>query len=103
MYTQQEKDGMAMKNATIDKFSKKDPCPKGMVDDGKGGCVSIINKLKAVTFGEKADAFGEAAKDKLKSQQRAEMEDKRKRMNKNKSQELESYLMQQAESKKKNN
>ena len=47
MYSQQEKDGMAMKNATIDKFSKKDPCPKGMVDDGKGGCVSISNKLKS--------------------------------------------------------
>lgn len=64
MYTQQEKDGMAMKNATIDKFSKKDPCPKGMVDDGKGGCVSISNKLKAV-------AFGEAAKDKSKSEKAA--------------------------------
>jgi 2-methylcitrate dehydratase PrpD len=39
---------------------------------------------------------------KLKSEQRAEMEDKRKRMKSNKSQELESYLMEQAESKKKN-
>ena len=52
---------------------------------------------------EAANKAVQDAKDKLKSQQRAEMEDKRKRMNKNKSQELESYLMQQAESKKKNN
>jgi hypothetical protein len=45
MYTQEEKDKMAMKNATIDKFSKKDPCPEGMVPDGRGGCVSkkVIN------------------------------------------------------------
>lgn len=39
MYTQDEKDGMAMKNATIDKFASKRGCPEGQVPDGKGGCM----------------------------------------------------------------
>ena len=37
MYSQQEKDGMAMKNSTIDKFSKKG-CPEGYYADANGDC-----------------------------------------------------------------
>jgi hypothetical protein len=45
MYSQKEKDGMAMKNATIDKFSaKKDPCPDGYYSSG-GDCIS--KKIKS--------------------------------------------------------
>ena len=40
MYSQKEKDKMAMKNSTIDKFAAKQGCPPGQVSDGKGGCVS---------------------------------------------------------------
>ena len=40
MYSQEEKNKMAMKNATIDKFSARQGCPDGQVSDGKGGCVS---------------------------------------------------------------
>lgn len=34
MYTQKEKDGMAMKNATIDKFAAKRDCPDGYTWNG---------------------------------------------------------------------
>ena len=40
MYSQDEKDKMAMKNSTIDKFAATQGCPDGQVSDGKGGCVS---------------------------------------------------------------
>lgn len=42
MYSQEEKDKMAMKNSTIDKFAAKQGCPPGKVPDGKGGCVYPI-------------------------------------------------------------
>jgi hypothetical protein len=62
MYSQDEKNKMAMKNATIDKFAaKKDPCPEGMVDDGRGGCLP-----KPITVNNKSNyvkgRFGQAAK-----------------------------------------
>ena len=38
MYTQEEKDKMAMKNSTIDKFAARQGCPPGQISDGKGGC-----------------------------------------------------------------
>lgn len=37
MYSQEEKDKMAMKNSTIDKFSKKG-CPEGYYADANGDC-----------------------------------------------------------------
>lgn len=40
MYSQEEKDKMAMRNSTIDKFAARQGCPDGQVPDGKGGCVS---------------------------------------------------------------
>lgn len=44
MYSQQEKDGMAMKNATIDKFSKG--CPEGYAADANGDCQKTAALLK---------------------------------------------------------
>jgi hypothetical protein len=50
MYSQKEKDGMAMKNSTIDKFAARQGCPDGQVPDGKGGCVSKkITNLPEIT------------------------------------------------------
>ena len=46
MYSQEEKDKMAMKNSTIDKFSKG--CPEGQVPDGKGGCMPKPKIVKIV-------------------------------------------------------
>ena len=45
MYSQQEKDGMAMKNSTIDKFSKKG-CPEGYAADANGVCQKSADLLK---------------------------------------------------------
>ena len=50
MYTQEEKDKMAMKNSTIDKFSKKG-CPEGYYADAKGDCQkgeALLKKEKAL-------------------------------------------------------
>jgi len=44
MYTQDEKDKMAMKNSTIDKFSKK--CPEGYAPDANGVCQKTAALLK---------------------------------------------------------
>lgn len=57
MYTQKEKDGMAMKNATIDKFASKKGCPEGQVPDGMGGCIST--KIKSVD--EKNKTYNETS------------------------------------------
>ena len=46
MYSQDEKDKMAMKNSTIDKFAAKRGCPEGQVPDGKGGCRDVTMKEK---------------------------------------------------------
>ena len=42
MYSQDEKDKMAMKNSTIDKFAARQGCPPGQISDGKGGCKDRI-------------------------------------------------------------
>jgi hypothetical protein len=42
MYSQEEKDKMAMKNSTIDKFAARQGCPPGQISDGKGGCKDRI-------------------------------------------------------------
>jgi hypothetical protein len=75
MYSQDEKDGMAMKNATIDKFAAKRGCPEGMVDDGRGGClpkpITVNNNSNYVKggFGQAANEAIQAEKErKLKSQ-----------------------------------
>lgn len=44
MYSQEEKDKMAMKNATIDKFSKG--CPVGWAPDANGVCQKTPALLK---------------------------------------------------------
>ena len=42
MYSQEEKNKMAMKNSTIDKFAARQGCPPGQISDGKGGCKDRI-------------------------------------------------------------
>jgi hypothetical protein len=50
MYSQEEKNKMAMRNTTLDKFAKKYDCPDGQVSDGKGGCVSKkVQNLDEIT------------------------------------------------------
>jgi len=60
MYSQEEKDKMAMKNSTIDKFTAKQGCPDGQISDGKGGCKDRIkNPSEGVfqDFGTRVEAW----------------------------------------------
>ena len=50
MYSQDEKDGMAMKNSTIDKFAARQGCPPGQISDGKGGCKDRIKNPSQGVF-----------------------------------------------------
>ena len=50
MYSQDEKDGMAMKNSTIDKFAARQGCPPGQISDGKGGCKDRIKNPSEGVF-----------------------------------------------------
>jgi hypothetical protein len=49
MYSQEEKNNMAMKNSAIDKFAAKRGCPEGFSPDGKGNCVKSSLQLQAKT------------------------------------------------------
>jgi hypothetical protein len=46
MYSQEEKDKMAMKNSTIDKFAAKQGCPEGYAPDANGVCQKTAALLK---------------------------------------------------------
>jgi hypothetical protein len=50
MYSQDEKDKMAMKNSTIDKFAARQGCPPGQISDGKGGCKDRIKNPSEGVF-----------------------------------------------------
>jgi len=50
MYSQEEKDKMAMKNSTIDKFAARQGCPDGQISDGKGGCKDRIKNPSEGVF-----------------------------------------------------
>jgi hypothetical protein len=50
MYSQEEKDKMAMKNSTIDKFAARQGCPPGQISDGKGGCKDRIKNPSEGVF-----------------------------------------------------
>ena len=50
MYSQDEKDKMAMKNSTIDKFAARQGCPPGQISDGKGGCKDRIKNPSQGVF-----------------------------------------------------
>ncbi len=76
MYSQDEKDGMAMKNATIDKFASKKGCPEGQVPDGKGGCMDkpktgMFDMLSNIWTGpfKEGPAYKQAKADKEKGQE----------------------------------
>lgn len=76
MYSQDEKDKMAMKNATIDKFSSKQGCPEGQVPDGKGGCMDkpktgMFDMLSNIWTGplKEGPAYKQAKADKEKGQE----------------------------------
>ena len=49
MYSQEEKDKMAMKNSAIDKFTANTGCPEGFYPDGKGNCVKANLQHQART------------------------------------------------------
>jgi hypothetical protein len=46
MYTQEEKDKMAMRNSTIDKFAANKGCPDGWAPDANGDCQKTAALLK---------------------------------------------------------
>lgn len=76
MYSQEEKDKMAMKNSTIDKFAEKRGCPDGQVPDGKGGCMDkpttgMFDMLSNIWTGpfKEGPAYKKAIADKQKGQE----------------------------------
>jgi len=46
MYSQEEKDKMAMRNSTIDKFAEKKGCPDGYAPDANGDCQKTADQKK---------------------------------------------------------